>query len=279
MLDFLGALFAAQLPGAGSFAALLPAVVTPAIIAVFVFGFVCELMDSTVGMGYGTTIVPALLLAGFNPLQIVPAVLVSQTAAGFAAAFFHHKEGNVNFKRGELDLKIALVLATCSAIGAVAAVALAVRLPEKTVQAFIGIIVIATGAFIFTQRHSLPKFSWKKIVGLGTFASFNKGLSGGGYGPIVVSGQILSGVNGKNAIGITALAEAITSVTAVFAYLAFSEGEIDLALAPVLVSSALLSVPLSARAVKKMEAKTLTKLIAVFAVVLGSVTLAKALWA
>ncbi len=278
MLEFFSALFAAQFSGAVNFAAQLPAIITPAIIAVFVFGFFCELMDSTVGMGYGTTIVPALLLAGFSPLQIVPAVLVSQTAAGFAAAFFHHKEGNVNFRRGERDLKIALVLASCSVIGAVTAVALAVRLPEKTVQAFIGGIVIATGLFIFAQRHALPDFSWKKIVGLGTFASFNKGLSGGGYGPVVVSGQILSGVGGKNAIGITALAEAITSITAVFAYLAFSGGKIDLSLAPVLVSSALLSVPLSARAVKKMEAKTLTKLIAVFAVVLGSVTLAKALW-
>ena len=31
-------------------------------------------------------------------------------------------------------------------------------------------------------------------------------MSGGGYGPVVTGGQIFSGVNGNNAVGITLLA-------------------------------------------------------------------------
>ena len=38
--------------------------------------FVCELVDSSLGMGYGTTVTPLLLAAGYSPLDIVPAVLI-----------------------------------------------------------------------------------------------------------------------------------------------------------------------------------------------------------
>jgi len=38
--------------------------------------FVCEFIDSSLGMGYGTSLTPILLLMGFHPLQVVPAVLL-----------------------------------------------------------------------------------------------------------------------------------------------------------------------------------------------------------
>jgi len=40
--------------------------------------FICEYVDSTLGMGYGTTLTPVLLLVGFAPMQIVPAILLSE---------------------------------------------------------------------------------------------------------------------------------------------------------------------------------------------------------
>ncbi len=62
-----------------------------------------------------------------------------------------------------------------------------------------GIIVLVNYRF---------KFSWNKLIGIGILSAFNKGLSGGGFGPVVTSGQILAGQNHKNAIGVTTLAEA-----------------------------------------------------------------------
>ena len=41
------------------------------------------------------------------------------------------------------------------------------------------------------------QFSWRKISFLGVVASFNKGMSGGGYGPVVTGDQILSGIKEK----------------------------------------------------------------------------------
>ena len=40
--------------------------------AIFLAALFCEYIDSALGMGYGTTLTPLLLLAGFDPLEIVP---------------------------------------------------------------------------------------------------------------------------------------------------------------------------------------------------------------
>lgn len=42
------------------------------IIMIVIGAFICEYVDSTLGMGYGTTLTPSLLLVGFSPMQIVP---------------------------------------------------------------------------------------------------------------------------------------------------------------------------------------------------------------
>ena len=47
-----------------------------AALAIFFAALACEFMDSSLGMGYGTTLTPLLLMAGFEPLQIVPAILL-----------------------------------------------------------------------------------------------------------------------------------------------------------------------------------------------------------
>jgi len=42
------------------------------IITIIVFAFLCEYLDSTLGMGYGTTLTPVFLLMGFRPMEIIP---------------------------------------------------------------------------------------------------------------------------------------------------------------------------------------------------------------
>jgi len=53
--------------------------------------FACELIDSGLGMGYGTILTPTLMLLGYAAEDIVPTILVSELLSGFAAAFFHNE--------------------------------------------------------------------------------------------------------------------------------------------------------------------------------------------
>jgi len=226
-------------------------------------------------MGYGTTLTPVLMLFGFGPLVVVPCVLLSELFTGITAGLAHHKAGNVNFKRGSIHLKIAMVLAACSILGATSAVFIAINIPKLWLKTYIGVIVLGMGILILLTLNKSYKFSWKKITGLGLIAAFNKGMSGGGYGPVVTGGQILSGVDGNNAVGITSLAEGITCIVGVIIFIVISPDTINWSLAPSLIIGAMLSVPFSTFIVKKLPTRTLKIAIGALTVILGSVTLIK----
>jgi uncharacterized membrane protein YfcA len=270
-------------------------------IAIAVIAFCCEYMDSTLGMGYGTTLTPVLLLMGFSPMQIVPVVLLSELITGVMAGFFHHREGNVNFmpettdfslimnqlkalgyvesfKRGvPLHLKVALLLAVCSIVGTVGAVFLALNIPKFWLKIYIGCLVLSMGVVMIVCLNREFRFSWKKITALGIIASFNKGMSGGGYGPVVTGGQILSGVEGKSAVGITSLAEGLTCLVGVITYVLVARNPIDWRLAPIIIVGAVCSVPLSAVSVKRISSRHLKMAIAAITIVLGVLTLVRTL--
>lgn len=266
------------------------------IVGMVLLAFAAEYIDSTLGMGYGTTLTPVLMMMGFEPLQIVPAVLLSELLTGIIGGFTHHAMGNVTllprtmripqilsrlreagaFKRIHsglpLHMKITLVIASCSLVGTVASVMLALSLPKFYLKLYIGVLVFVIGiAILATMKRSFA-FSWKRVVGLGMLASFNKGISGGGYGPVVTGGQLLAGIDGKNAIGITSLSEGLTCVVGVIVYW-FSPKDIDWRLAPWLCIGALLSVPLSAWTVKVMRTGMLRLMIGILTLLLGVVTI------
>jgi len=234
-----------------------------------------EFVDSTLGMGYGTTLTPVLLLMGFEPLQIVPAVLLSELVTGFFAAGLHHSVGNVDFRKQSPQLKIALLLGVLSALGAVIAVVAALSLPPLYVKVYIGLLVVVMGVVILWKRNHKTSFSWKRISALGMLASFNKGISGGGYGPLMVTGQVLSGVKGKHAVAITSLAEGFTCLVAVGVYV-LSDTIIDWSLAPFLIIGAVFSAPLSAHTLKRMDEGKLVLYIGAATLLLGAFSLAKA---
>ena len=272
------------------------------IFAIITLAFMCEYMDSTLGMGYGTTLTPIFLLLGFGPMQIVPVILLSELATGLLAGFFHHREGNVDFKPRTtnislivqklkslgcvesfkqgipLHLKVALLLAACSIVGTVVAVFVAVNIPRFWLKIYIGCLVTAMGVIILVCLGREFRFSWKKIAFLGLIASFNKGMSGGGYGPIVTGGQILSGVEGKSAVGITSLAEGLTCLVGIITYVLILKKPLDLRLAPWIIIGAVLSVPLCAKSVKLISTHKLKLMIAVLTITLGMFTLIKTLY-
>jgi len=271
------------------------------IVMTVILAFMCEYMDSTLGMGYGTTLTPIFLLLGFGPMQIVPVVLLSELASGLLAGFFHHREGNVNFKPKTtnvsvivkklkslgyvesfkqgipLHLKVALLLAACSIFGTIVAVFVAVNIPKFWLKIYIGCLVTAMGVVILVCLGKEFKFSWKKIAFLGIIASFNKGMSGGGYGPVVTGGQILSGVEGKSAVGITSLAEGLTCLVGIITYVLVLKNPLDLKLAPWIIIGAVVSVPFSAKSVKFISTEKLKLMIAVLTIILGTFTLIKTL--
>ncbi len=239
--------------------------------------FCCEYVDSTLGMGYGTALTPLLMLVlGLEPLVIVPCVLLSELVTGLSAGAAHHVAGNVSFSRSSRATRVAAVLSGCSVLGAGLAVAIALSIPAVWLKLFIGVVVLSMGVIILAAPRAGLGFSWARVTGLGLLAAFNKGMSGGGYGPLVTGGQILSGVQSKSAIGITSVSEGLTCAVGLGIYLATGTA-IAWNLAVPLMIGALASVPLSAFTVRRVGARELRTVVGAATAALGLLTLVRLL--
>ena len=242
--------------------------------------FICELIDSSLGMGYGTILSPVLLIMGFDPLVSVPAILLSQAVGGLAASYFHHRYSNVSFRPDSSDLRIVLIISGFGIVATICAALLAIHLPKMWVKTYIGALVFAMGIIILLNRKF--RFSWQKMIGIGLLSAFNKGISGGGFGPIVTAGQILSGQQHKEAIGTTTLAEAPICIAGVLAYIAGrSAGPAHLfpwGLNLALLLGVLLVAPIGPLLTRKLDIKHLHWILGVLVIALGALTLCDAIF-
>jgi len=248
------------------------------LLSIILIAFILEFFDASLGMGYGTTLTPLLFLLGFAPLEVIPAVLFTNAILGIVAGFFHHSFKNVNFHFKSKDTKVTLILSGLGIVGILIAILLAVRLPEDILRAYLGLLVLTIGIIVLARHKKRHPFSWKKLVTLGSLAAFNKGMTGGGYGSVIVGGQILSGVEGKNAIGIASLAEGIICIFGTFAYVFISKSiHLNWSLITSILVGSLISIPIATYVVKKFHPRRLKFVIGIFNIILGTAILAKLL--
>lgn len=142
-------------------------------------------------MGYGTALTPILIIMRYQPAKVIPAVLISQLFTDIAACVFHHNSNNVNLRFKSSDFRIAVLMGLVSSVGVITAVLIAVKIPSWLLMLYIGFLVLSMGVMILVTINKPLRFSWRSIVGISLLASFNKGISGGGYGPLVMGTNTL----------------------------------------------------------------------------------------
>lgn len=250
-----------------------------------VLALICEYLDSAMGGGYGTILVPVLIILGFEKNIVVPAVLFTEIWTGFSSALLHHIVGNANFNakihifngkqflRFSTDFKISLILASFGVIGGAIAAIVALKVPGIYVKTYIGVLVIIVGFLVLKEIRW--NFDWQKICGIGFLAAFNKGLSGGGYGPLISSGQVIINRNPREAVASTSLSEAVVCISALITYLILDSSNIDLSIMFFLLLGAMGSVPLAVLTVKRISVKKLIPLMGYITITLGTLTLIK----
>jgi hypothetical protein len=262
-------------PGMRTFSRISGGEPTVVLLAVFFAAMICEFVDSALGMGYGTTLTPLLLLCGFSPLQVVPCILLSELVTGVMAGAMHQHDGNVDFFTDPVARRTTILLSILSTIGAVSAVFVAVRIPKAWLSGIIAVIIISVGIIILATIRRQFQYRTTHIVLVGGIAAFNKGLSGGGYGPLVTGGQVVSGVSPKQAIAITSIAESLACAVGLVMYLILQRGRLDFYLALPLLLGAVLSVPLATLTVRHLPEKLMRASVGVTTCFLGALTLGK----
>lgn len=265
-------------------------------IIIALIAFLAECIDSSLGMGYGTLLSPLLLIIGFSPLLAVPSILITQALGGFSASIFHHKYGNAyfnmksknpfyilrkireygireSFRKGfSEDLKTVIFITSLGIMATIIAALVAVTVSKTVVNTYIGILVLLMGILIISGIRF--QYSIQKMFFIGIISSFNKGFSGGGFGPVVTGGQMVIGQDHKKAIGCTTAAEAPICVAGFLAYL-WANHLSNWSLVFALGLGSLSAGIIGPRITSKVNKKNLLIIVSLVMITLGMLTLAK----
>ena len=179
-------------------------------------GFLAQLVDGALGMGYGVTSATILLSAGLNPAAISGSIHTAEMFASGASGYSHYKFGNVN-------KKLFKALLIPGVIGAVLGAVLLTQLGKTHID-YIRPIMAAYTLFLglrilvnaFRSPQTPKKFKhhgW--LAGAGGFLD---SFGGGGWGPIVTTTLITKGRSPKYVIGSVSLTEFFVTLASAFTF-------------------------------------------------------------
>jgi len=242
---------------------------------VVLVSFVLGLVDLSVGMGFGFTVTPILILLGYSVTDTLPAILASSFIGGVISSLSHQRLGNVDFNIKSRAFKMSILMGAIGIFGIYVGVYFSFNLPEQYSQTYIGIITLLSGVFIQFKKRLKFKFTWVRITLMGLVGAANKGLTGGGYGPVITSGGILSGINEKAAVAIQSLSESFVSLIGFLYYYLYSEG-ILWSLTRNTALGVLIASPLAATILKNINENDIKKLITITSIIMSTAIIMKA---
>jgi len=216
-------------------------------------GFLAQMVDGALGMGYGVTSATILLSVGINPAAISGSIHTAEMFASGASGYSHYKFGNVNKK-----LFKALVIP--GILGAIAGAVVLVFVGNKYgsfIRPFIACYTLFLGIkFILNAFRQVTKNKkFKRYRALAGVGGFFDSFAGGGWGPIVTSTLINTGRSHKYAVGTVSLTEffvTLASALTFFLLIGVSHWQTITAL----IVGGLIAAPIAAKLAGKLPKRT-----------------------
>ena len=220
-------------------------------------GFLAQMADGSLGMGYGTISTTFLLANGVNPAIVSSRVHSARVFSSGMSGYSHHRFGNINKK-----LFKALVIP--GIVGAIIGASLAfyaqkystyVRIPVSIYTVYLGIFIIRKAFKKQNVHDKVKRAGWLASAG-----GFLDAFAGGGWGSLVTSTLISKRKSPRYVVGSVCLAEffVVFASSITFFILLKSIPFIDIA---GLILGGLIAAPIAARLVGKLPLKTMFVLI------------------
>lgn len=227
-------------------------------------GFLAQLVDGALGMGYGVTSASVLMTTGISPAAISGAIHTSEIFASASSGYSHYRFGNVNKK-----LFKALVIP--GVIGAAVGAVFLVNIGEEygnLLRPAVAIYTLLLGVkFIINAfREMKPQKKFKRYRLLAAFGGFFDSFGGGGWGPIVTSTLINNGRSHKYVIGSVSLTEFFITLTSAFTFftlIGVSHWQVIIAL----MIGSFIAAPLAAKLAGKLPKKTAYLLLGILVII------------
>lgn len=182
-------------------------------------GFVAQMVDGAVGMGYGVTSTSLLMSMGITPAAISGSVHTAEIFSSAVSGYSHYKFGNVN-------KKLFKVLVVPGVLGAIAGAGFLVWLGDKYgdfIKPFLAAYCLLLGIRILLQAYKKEK-KIKKVKKAGWLAGaggFLDSFGGGGWGPLVTSTLIAKGRSPQYVIGSVSLSEFFVTLCSAISFFFF----------------------------------------------------------
>ena len=217
-------------------------------------GFLAQLVDGALGMGYGAISTTVLLSTGLNPAAISGSIHTAEMFSSGASGYSHYRFGNVN-------KKLFKILLIPGVLGAIAGALLLSYLGDKDVswvRPALAIYTMILGTRIIIQAF-IKNRTPKKIRRAGWLAGaggFLDSFGGGGWGPLVTSTLISKGRSPRIVIGTVSLTEFFVTFCSALTFFIML-GVTHIQVIAGLIIGGLLAAPIAARLVGKLPAKTM----------------------
>jgi len=216
-------------------------------------GFLAQMVDGSMGLGYGTISTTFLLAYGVPPAIVSSRVHSARVFSSGVSGYSHHRFGNINKK-----LFRALVIPGC--IGAIIGATLAYfgQAYADRIKIPLSIYTIYLGYYILRKAFTRKKLK-DKVKGAGWLASvggFTDAFAGGGWGTLVTSTLISKRRNPRYVIGSVCLTEFFVVLASSITFFILLKS-IPLADVAGMIIGGVIAAPIAARLVGKLPIKTM----------------------
>jgi len=176
--------------------------------SVGVAGFVAQIVDGSLGMGYGLTSSTILVSSGVASSTASTVVHLAQLGTTLVSGVAHYREGNI-------DHSTLRRISPLGGLGAFLGATALSSLPHSAAKPISGALLFLVGAYLLYRNgrrcrerlHAAPP-SLAFLAPLGFIGGFIDATGGGGWGPVATSGLLAhGGLPPHIVIGVVSLSE------------------------------------------------------------------------
>jgi len=233
-------------------------------IFVFVFvGFVAQMIDGALGMGYGVASNSFLLGIGLPPSAASASVHAAEIFTSGVSGVSHWKLGN-------LDKSLILKLLIPGIIGGVLGAYILVNISGSAIKPFIAVYLMLMGLVIIYKafRPLKQKKITKTVTPLGLVGGFFDAIGGGGWGPIVTTTLVAQGSSPRHTVGSINFVEFFVTVAQSITFF-LTIGLVHWKVILGLILGGVIAAPLAALICKKLPVKALMISVGLLIIVLS----------
>ncbi|HVU96584.1 MAG TPA: TSUP family transporter [Puia sp.] len=236
-------------------------------------GFLAQMVDGSMGLGYGTISTTFLLAYGVPPAIVSSRVHSARVFSSGVSGYSHHRFGNIN-------KKLFRAIVVPGIIGAVLGATMAyfgqtytkyVRVPLSMYTIYLGYYILRKA---FARRN--PKDKVRQAGWLASVGGFTDAFAGGGWGTLVTSTLISKRRNPRYVIGSVCLAEFFVVLASSITFFILLES-IPLLDVAGMILGGIIAAPIAARLAGKLPVKTMFIAVGALVILTSCNTLWKAI--